>query len=151
MRQTFDQYLGRAPDPTGLAYWVGRMQDGATRDTVRQSVLASSEYLRSNGGTRAGFVDGLYDDVYGRSADGPGEAHWVAALAAGRSRSSVAGQFLFAPEGRRAIVRETYDDYLGRTLTFTEADYWAKRLSRTRNEQRFRAEVLGSNEYVANA
>jgi hypothetical protein len=151
VRQTFDQYLGRAPDPTGLAYWVGRMQDGATRDTVRQSVLASSEYLRSNGGTRAGFVDGLYDDVYGRSADGPGEAHWVAALAAGRSRSSVAGQFLFAPEGRRAIVRETYDDYLGRTLTFTEADYWAKRLSRTRNEQRFRAEVLGSNEYVANA
>jgi protocatechuate 3,4-dioxygenase beta subunit len=151
VRQTFDQYLGRAPDPAGLAYWVGRMQHGATRDTLRQTVLASSEYLRSNGGTRAGFVDALYEDVYGRGADGPGRAHWVASLAAGRSRSSVAGRFLFAPEGRRAIVRDAYDDYLGRSLSYAEADYWAKRLLRTKDEQRFRAEVLGSNEYFTHA
>ena len=46
---------------------------------------------------------------------------------------------------------EAYDDYLDRNLSYAEADYWAKRLLRTRDEQRFRSEVLGSNEYFTHA
>jgi hypothetical protein len=151
VRGIFDEYLDRAPDPSGLTYWVTTMGSGATRDSVRRSVLASSEYYRHHGSSRAGYVSGLYDDVYGRTADATGKAYWTKSLAAGRSRSSVARAFLFAPEGRRAVVRDVYDDYLGRSLAFTEADYWATRLARQNDETRFRSEVIGSPEYFSHA
>ena len=119
-------------------------------DKRRLACSCRSNY-RHHGSSRAGYVSGLYDDVYGRTADATGRAYWTKSLAAGRSRSTVARAFLFAPEGRRAVVRDVYDDYLGRSLAFTEADYWATRLARQNDETRFRSEVIGSPEYFSHA
>lgn len=150
-RSAGPRHLRRLPGPQPRSRWARLLgRSDATRCEPRHpapSILGSDEYLRRHGGTRAGFVDALYPDVFGRSADASGKAHWVATLEAGRSRSSAAGAFLYAAEGRRAIVRDAYRAYLGRSLSFTEADFWGRRLARTKDEKRFRSEVLGSAEY----
>ena len=82
--------------------------DGAPRQGAG-ALLASGEYFRKAGGTNGGFVDALYRDVLGRSADERGSGGVRRQLAFGRSRSAVAQTLLDEPwrpgRPRRPAVR----------------------------------------------
>jgi hypothetical protein len=72
----YQDFLKRAPDPGGLAYWatqLGRVGESA----VLSDILASPEYESLHGGTTAGLVNGLYSDLLGRAPDPTGEAYWL--------------------------------------------------------------------------
>ena len=53
----YQDLLGRAPDPTGIA-----ANAGASADTIRESILASPEYNNQN-------VNTIYQDLLGRAPD----------------------------------------------------------------------------------
>ena len=38
-------YLGRSPDPAGLAYWVRQLGSGVTNEDVITGFVASDEYF----------------------------------------------------------------------------------------------------------
>src|SRR4029077_7619517 len=42
----YQDTLGRAPDPSGLTYWAGQLQVGASTSTVLASLLGSDEFFR---------------------------------------------------------------------------------------------------------
>ena len=100
-------YLGRPPDKTGLAYWVGKARRGSATASVNAAMAHSSEFLRTSTlGTNAAFVAGLYARVLGRTPDPSGAAYWKRRLARGLARRTLVGIFLAEPESARATAPE---------------------------------------------
>jgi FkbM family methyltransferase len=54
VRGLYRGFLGRAPDPAGLAYWSERLRNGASPDELLAGLMASSEYREAHGGGTAG-------------------------------------------------------------------------------------------------
>lgn len=71
----------RLPDLAGLRYWVQQREQGMSLSSVADSFLKSDEFVQTYGGlddTR--FIDLLYLNVLGRSADRDGQAWWAEQL-----------------------------------------------------------------------
>ena len=115
--------LGRAPDPGGLATWVGLLRGGGTRSQVIAGIAGSEEYLSRQGGTPSGFVAGLYRDVLGRSAGPPEVEAWLGVLATA-PRSAVASAIAGSEEAFLARVSGLYDARLRRPLAESDRPLW---------------------------
>jgi hypothetical protein len=63
----YQQMLGRAPDPTGIAANVGQSDE-----TIRQSIAASPEYQAQN--PNIGGIEAVYQELLGRAPDPTGIA-----------------------------------------------------------------------------
>lgn len=124
--------LGRSPDAGGRGYWVARIADGVRLEDVAAGFYASDEYFRRTGNTNTGFVTGLYQDILGRSPDGPGRAHWVRLLDRRIiDRSTAAANFYASIESRRDRVVDLYREILGRSVDSGGLQYWADTLLST--------------------
>jgi hypothetical protein len=106
--------LGRTADPAGEASWVGRLQGGATMETVIAGFLGSAEYAaRANrlafapAGADANYVQSLYTLLLGRTASAGEVNYWLGQLAAS-NRSAVALGFLSSAEFRTNFVTALY-------------------------------------------
>ena len=93
--QLYVGYLNRAPDPSGAAYWLGQQQGGMSVDQIAQAFSAQAEATGRNAflanpdvtDTVAlkAFVDGIYTNLFNRTADAEGEAFWIGQLQSGGS------------------------------------------------------------------
>jgi Domain of unknown function (DUF4214) len=70
-------YLGRAPDPQGLATWANQLNQGVPVNQVLATILASDEYYQRAGGTPQGFIARLYNDFLNRAPAGADLDFWV--------------------------------------------------------------------------
>jgi hypothetical protein len=105
--------LGRNADASGRAHWANRMLAGLTEEDVTVALLASGEF-RNQAPSNADFVNALYAVVLNRTADAPGHASHVQALASGVSPEAVARAFVRSGEAYRLAVRDVYLAYLRR-------------------------------------
>ena len=92
--EVYRRALDREPDPSGLAYWVGKLGSGTSRASVAASFIRLGESARKRvGGAGVGqpcsFTElsepaaisaGSYCIVLDRSADQSGFDHWVAQM-----------------------------------------------------------------------
>jgi hypothetical protein len=106
--------LGRTADAGGEAYWVGRLQGGATMETVIAGFLGSTEYAaRANtlafapAGADANYIQSLYTLLLGRTASADEVNYWLGQLASS-NRSVVALGFLNSAEFRTGFVTALY-------------------------------------------
>jgi hypothetical protein len=83
-------YFGRAPDPAGLNYWVGRFNDGFSLSDIAESFSVQPEattkypYLANqNIASPQAFITQVYLNLFNRTPDAAGLAYWTAQLAAG--------------------------------------------------------------------
>lgn len=105
--------LDHAPDDAGLAYWTGQLQHGMAEADVAQAFLQSPEFSARYGGLNdTDFVDRLYQNVLGRSADAAGETYWTAQMNGGVSRAGVLTGFSDSPENRNATAASTHDGWV---------------------------------------
>jgi len=119
----YQHYLGRAADPTGLANCSAALAAGVSVEQVTANILASPEYLAKHHLTPApgqspylGFVQGLYQQVLGRSGSPAEWATWTAALDGNRlTPKQAALSFLTSRE---------YDTDLVNGGTFNYAPMW---------------------------
>lgn len=126
----YSDALGRAPDAAGLAFWVGELRSG--RRTVPQVVAAfygSPEHLARTGGTLAGWVGAVYEDLLGR-VPGAGDVAYWSERARARGRTWVAAAVHDAPESRQLRVRALYDHLLSRSPDPGGLAFWADRVGR---------------------
>jgi uncharacterized protein GlcG (DUF336 family) len=120
----FATYLGRSPDPAGAAYWQGQLNAGVPEDRFVIILIASPEYYANHGGTNSGFVNGLYQDILGRSPS-PGEVtYWDGQLAGGETRSTVAAAFVDSPEHFDTLIQADYMNFLNRSADPGALAYW---------------------------
>lgn len=67
---------GRDVDPSGLAYWTGKLDRGLRRESLAKQLLTSPESARRT-------VGQAYVDLLGRTADAGGLAYWSGVLQRG--------------------------------------------------------------------
>lgn len=77
--QLYIGILGRAADRAGLEYWVQQVQTGKlTIEGVAKSFQEQPEWINGNGQLdRAGILNELYKNLFGREATGVDNAYWV--------------------------------------------------------------------------
>jgi hypothetical protein len=115
------RFLHRAADPTALAGWPPFLSNHSDIDLTAQLVGSQEYYLTRGGGTDAGFITAVYEDVLCRTPSAAEIAAWEAELSttgtnqtAAQRRVSVALQILTSPEGRADQVSGYYISYLRR-------------------------------------
>jgi len=74
-------YFNRPPDPDGFAYWQRQLDAGKGLINAARKFADSSEFKRTYGPLSNGaFIDLVYQNVLGRSADPTGRAFWLTRL-----------------------------------------------------------------------
>jgi uncharacterized delta-60 repeat protein len=173
----YNTILGRAPDPSGSAYWQGeitRMSSlGASVSEVFYSMaaafFASAEYSAKNT-SDAQYVDDLYRTFFDRAADPSGIAYWQSELAAGKPRGAVMNDFMFSTEfanymanifgsaatsrAEVSMVMDFYRGLLARLPDTDGLDYWAARFGAAQcngtvasEADSISSQFIGSGEY----
>jgi hypothetical protein len=142
--------LGRAPEVSGFAYWVGQLADGAAnRGQVMVGFSESNEYVARTGtvapqtplcGSRAvsDSVYRLYRAYFLREPEAEGERYWTARYNRCESRlTAISNLFANSDEfmarygslPNRAFVELVYQNVLGRPGEASGIDYWNDRVT----------------------
>lgn len=96
--------LDRSADQGGAQYWETQVAAGESTQTVANAFMASQEYITDYGTqTNSQFVNQIYENAFGRSADAGGLAYWVGTLDQGASRAGVAVAIVGSPEAISSI------------------------------------------------
>jgi hypothetical protein len=145
--QAYQRFLNRLPDASGIAYWVMQMQQGLTDEHLEAGFAASPEFFQVNGGTYAGLVTGMYNDLLLRKPDQAGLNFWVGQLQKGARVADVAFGFTASPERESLRISGDYETLLGRQPDAAGLNYWLTAfLHGARNEDLI-AGFVGSPEY----
>lgn len=88
----YNNVLGRAPDPTGLAAWTNALNSGATRGQVMLGFSESPEFKTKS--HNEVYVTMMYVGMLRRSPDQGGFDNWVASLDSGGSGLQIIQGFL---------------------------------------------------------
>lgn len=102
-------FLNRQPERAGLAHWSGQVEKVGPAATAEQIAKAAEFRLGRGALSSEDFVDALYRDVLGRSADADGRAYWVDRLESGSiSRAGMVLHFATSAENVAATEHVTY-------------------------------------------
>lgn len=131
----YRQILRRDVGLAELNVWLKFLAGGhTTLDQIERTLYASGEYV--GGRSTGAWVDRLYADLLGRTADTGGRAYWIG-VTAQRGRAAVVRSFHDAPEPRNARITDAYVRVLGRRPDSGGLSYWS-----TRTLSRGQIEVL---------
>jgi hypothetical protein len=167
-------------DPTGTAEDVYRLYKGALDRTasmdelkfwtaladnshvslasIANSFVTSPEFVQRYGAlSNKDFVDQLYQNIFARAPDPAGEASWVASLAAGASRGSVAlgivespeakGSIAFAGDNNNGEVYRLYETAFGRAPEAGAESFWSSVLASGATVEQVAAAMAGTSEF----
>lgn len=148
INELYQELLGRPVDSGGLSYWLAATNGpNGNLETVRVAILSSGEYYQNSGGTNAGFITSLYQDLFER-APAPAEiTYWEGVLNAGATRRAVVVGFTESTESRSRDIRDMYETYLRRTPGPSELDFWLNFLASGGTRKRVQFAILASQEY----
>lgn len=160
--------LGRLPDAGGLAYWGGRVTEGAPLVAVAQGFMSGPEFqVRYGTVDDSGFVAQTYRNVLGREADPGGFSYWYGRLAyGGRSRAEVLVGLSESAENKQltapllsgglwvqdpdaAAVARLYDAALDRRPDGGGLATWSARLDAGASLRDVAAQFIASPEFQA--
>ena len=119
----YTTYLDRAADPASRQNWIQAFASGASETQVILGFLASPEYSTIHLSTTS-FVDALYADVLGRSADPSGQQFYEQVASLPNGRSVAAADMLNAAESHQRILDQYYGDILDRSADPSGMAFW---------------------------
>ncbi|GMG84521.1 hypothetical protein LNKW23_37370 [Paralimibaculum aggregatum] len=100
----YTETLGRAPDRTGLNFWIDALEDRFDLDDLAEAFLDSFEFAEAvgdpDGMENGAFVETLYDDLLERAADTDGILFWTSFLDGGGARAELVVAFVISDENR---------------------------------------------------
>jgi uncharacterized protein YkwD len=132
VRQQYTDFLGRAPDDAGVAYWAGKLQNGSLSPIgLIDQLMNSAEF-----GQAVEPVSRLYLAFFGRDAEFDGLMYWANQVRAGFSLQGVADLFAGSAEFRQmygslsnqGFVDLVYRNVLGRSADLAGITYWVSQL-----------------------
>ncbi len=145
----YGAYLGRLPTSGDVAFWLGQRAAGLTTQEEAALILGSQEAFLRASNSNAGWLNVAYSDVLGRTPDGIGLNGWLAALAAGTSRATVASSLITSLEGDARVAGAGYERMLQRNLDQSGASFWTAQLEAGLTPTQFLADLAGSPEFIA--
>jgi hypothetical protein len=123
----YEEYLGRDPVATELAFWDGQVVAGLDFAQVRAIIVADP----SSRAFVAGRVAMLYDEYLGRAPDGGEIAFWSNEVRIGTDFAGVRAALVNDPSGQAYLptaIDTIYRDYGGRGVTGDELTFWTGEL-----------------------
>jgi serralysin len=109
----YETIMGHAPDTNGLIYWTGELLSGISEATIATNMTSSSEFTSDNLSSTA-YINQIYTQGLGRSADASGLAYWEQQLTGGATRAQVALSFANSHEANTLYASATHSNW---TLT----------------------------------
>lgn len=87
----YSAVFDRAPDSSGMGFWVSVMDRGTSIKTVASDFVRSDEFVALYGpaATNATFITALYNNVLNRAPDDGGLKFWESAMSNGATRADV--------------------------------------------------------------
>ncbi len=144
----YQTFLHRSANPNEIAQFVALLQGGASEEQAMAAILGSDEYFASRGGgTNAGFIAALYQDLLGRPPSAAEQSQWDAAFGGGATRAQVALQILQSTEYRTDLIKSWFQAYLGRQPTAVELSFYLGHFTAGETIEMVQAEILGSDEF----
>jgi hypothetical protein len=144
----YSRFLGRTPDAQGVAFWVDQMQNhGLTDERLEADIIGSPEFYAKAGGTDKLWVDAIYLDLLGRSADQAGETFWIGQLAQGVQRSDAAFSFASGLESESQRINDDYLRYLGRAADQAGLDFWVSQFAKGSTNEDLITGFVASDEF----
>jgi Ig-like domain CHU_C associated len=137
----YQRFLRRAASGSEASFWLPMLTAGFSNEDVAAQILGSPEYFTLAGGTNAGFLTRLFQDVLGRDPSAADNSFFLPLLGSS-SRTSVALTVLESLEARTRRVQEWYSQFLRRTPASAEV---APLLALS--DENAMAAILGSEEY----
>jgi streptogramin lyase len=146
----YNTIFGRAPDASGLAYWVSAVQAGVPLSQVATDFLSSIEY-------QSDVVASYYQGFLGRTGSAAEISGWVIALQHGVTETQVVADFLDSPEystlhpDNTSFAASLYENVLGRQGTTAEVSAWAQVLTSGTGRAQVVTDFLDSPEAATRA
>ena len=139
----YQAILGRASDPSGLAFWMSEASRARslsldTKDVFRVMAnvfFTGAEYLSRNR-SDAQYITDLYRAFFNRDPDSSAVDYWIQPLTAGLPRSVVLFSFLFSAEFEGAM-QSLFGDTATRSEIATVGDFYRGFLNRLPDEAGF--------------
>ena len=98
--------LGRRAEAAGLAHWVARREEGATKSEIAHALANSAEFRDHFGGMAdEDFIRTLYRNALGREAEPGSPEAYARMLHEGLTRADLAASFQESPEAAEATLR----------------------------------------------
>ncbi|HWB08322.1 MAG TPA: DUF4214 domain-containing protein [Pirellulales bacterium] len=145
----------------------GTISDGLQNFTIsyagnRVTLTAQPTFTYLNGqtgdSTPATFVQNLYRELLGREADTDGENYWTSvfvqvknASGAAVAQQTLVGAFFGSSEYHENLVQGIYVDFLRRPADVQGLFFWVDELAAGVDEKTVVANIVGSDEYFADA
>ena len=136
----------RQPDPGGLQFWTNWLTVNRNIPLAFNIILPQENYLR--------WVDQLFVQLLGRTADPGGESYWTQQLVNGATRESVIESFVggaefmeLAGSTNSGLVDRAYMKLLGRMPNGNDPDWVGKLGSGAAVPWQVAQGILGSQEY----
>jgi hypothetical protein len=146
----YEQYLGRAPDAAGLAYWSAYLYDGGTIEGMSQALVTSPEYWQVRaGGTADGFINALFHDALGRVIEPAALTYFMGMMATGASAADLAASVFNSDEYHRLRVNSLFEQFMDRPGDQVALAYFAGELDNGSTDELVISQLLASDEYYA--
>jgi hypothetical protein len=150
IQNVYRALLGRPASLARLLRMVDYVAGGGTLRRLKAVLFGSPDYFLNRGGcTYAGFVTALYHDVLGRAASPAELATHGRRLARGSSRTKLALGVLLGDEANRVLVQGWHCKFLHREAGPDALQAHADRLGQGVPDEEVLADILGSDEYLA--
>ena len=148
LAQAYQDILGRAVDPSGLAFWNAVLAGGTSRGVVAYMLLSSTEY-------HADQIQSAFQTLLHRSADAASLSYYLGLMGQGASieqiGATMAGSdeyFLVRGGGTNpGFLAAVYQDFLHRNVDPTGLQVWQQALAAGQSRTQVVLGVLGTSEY----
>lgn len=123
--QIYLAYFGRAPEPEGLDFWVGRLASGvSTSEIARQfSGTAEAQALYPTiGDDPTTFLQAVYRNLFNRDLEPEGDAFWSGEIAAGADLGTILLRIVEAAQGTDITTVQNKVDVAHYFTTLSELD-----------------------------
>jgi len=164
----YNAFFNREPDAGGYAFWLGQLNDGASRLVVLAGFVNANEFgdlcadyginrgnINTSNEQIAAFVTRFYEECLDRSPDQPGLNDWVDKLASGElTGADVAYGFVYSSEFQAQVFTdEQYLDILYSAFFNRESDsggltYWLGQLDGGTSRLEALAGFVNSDEFA---
>jgi hypothetical protein len=139
-------FLHRTPSPAELSFWLPAFAANLSDEQIEAQIVASPEYFALSGGTNAGWINRIFNDVLGR-APSAAEITTYSGILGSSSRTTAGLSILKSSEAVNRLVQQYYSAFLRRSATASEAGALVPAILSGVSDEQVIAQILAGDEY----
>ncbi|HEX3071666.1 MAG TPA: DUF4214 domain-containing protein [Thermoanaerobaculia bacterium] len=146
MTSFYATFLHRTPATAELSFWLPAFAANLSDEQIEAQMVASPEYFALSGGTNAGWINRIFNDVLGRTPSAA-EAATFSGFLGSSSRATVGFSILKSSEAVNRRVQQYYSQFLHRSATTAEAGALVPAILGGVSDEQVIAQILAADEY----